>query len=145
MECNRTSLSKNGTSFFNLINTEEKAYWLGFIYADGSMIKRPRGKYITVIDISEKDSKHLQKFANVFNKQVKPFTHPKGSKLVRLIIYNKKLFTSLLQIGLKPNKVHKDITQVFDCVPKSLLHHFVRAFSSNSNQRLVIQSINNLP
>lgn len=30
---------------FKIIDTEEKAYWLGFIAADGNIISKPRFKF----------------------------------------------------------------------------------------------------
>ena len=39
--CNRYSVNQE---FFKDIDTEEKAYWLGFIYADGSISSQPLKK-----------------------------------------------------------------------------------------------------
>jgi hypothetical protein len=43
--------------FFNNIDTEEKAYWLGFICADGNV----HGNCIKIM-LKESDSQHLEKF-----------------------------------------------------------------------------------
>lgn len=45
------------SNFFNCINTEEKAYWLGFLYADGNVATKTN----TVL-ISSKDREHIEKF-----------------------------------------------------------------------------------
>ena len=47
------------------IQTEEDAYWLGFIYADGSITYTPDKKcirYVLEIGLKEEDSAHLEKF-----------------------------------------------------------------------------------
>lgn len=43
------------SNFFHEINTEEKAYWLGFMYADGYVTNRTMG-----IKLQESDSSHLE-------------------------------------------------------------------------------------
>ena len=58
-------------NFFEKIDTDEKAYWFGFIYADGWVIRNhstdTKGnqikKYSLNIELSSKDKSHLIKFA----------------------------------------------------------------------------------
>ena len=50
-------------NFFETIDTEDKAYWLGFIYADGYITKSKTGQHNLGIKLSIKDLAHLQKFA----------------------------------------------------------------------------------
>lgn len=45
-------------SFFDTIDTEEKAYWLGFIYADGYITSNSLG-----ITLSSRDKSHLEKLS----------------------------------------------------------------------------------
>src|SRR3990167_6318101 len=47
--------------FFNSIDTEEKAYWLGFISGDGNV---GRNNNLLTISLSRLDKKHLIKFKN---------------------------------------------------------------------------------
>jgi len=49
-------------TFFEEINTEEKAYWLGFLYADGYVRKR-KGSELR-LKLSTKDLSHLELFKN---------------------------------------------------------------------------------
>lgn len=73
---------KNYT-FFDSIDCEEKAYWLGFILADGCVRTKKRtqtlqsGEVSTIkkgsgleICLQEKDKKHLEKFASIFERKV---------------------------------------------------------------------------
>lgn len=48
--------------FFQTIDSKEKAYWLGFLYADGYITK---GNGATVLDLSDKDFVWLEKFCDV--------------------------------------------------------------------------------
>ena len=63
MDKNRVSRKYNfDENFFDKIDTEEKAYWLGFIYADGAIFKRTLS-----IRLSTKDIHHLEKFKKILN------------------------------------------------------------------------------
>jgi hypothetical protein len=48
---------------FDKINTVEKAYWLGFLCADGSLYVQPTNKYEISLEISKKDKSELYKLA----------------------------------------------------------------------------------
>ena len=53
--------------YFEVIDTEEKAYWLGFLYADGCVIKTKTGSSL-LLKLSVKDEEHLNLFkTNIFN------------------------------------------------------------------------------
>lgn len=49
---------------FDIIDTEEKAYWLGFIVADGYLNK---SKNMLRIKLGDKDKHHLEKFIKFLN------------------------------------------------------------------------------
>jgi hypothetical protein len=49
--------------YFKIIDSEEKAYWLGFLYADGCVRKTKSGSQV-VLKLSIKDESHLIKFKN---------------------------------------------------------------------------------
>lgn len=49
--------------YFRVINSEEKAYWLGFLYADGCIRQTKSGSQV-VLKLSVKDENHLIKFKN---------------------------------------------------------------------------------
>lgn len=46
--------------YFNTIDSEEKAYWLGFLYADGYVSKRAKQKLVGCA-LQKSDSPHLDK------------------------------------------------------------------------------------
>ncbi|NIQ14736.1 MAG: hypothetical protein GTO02_10155, partial [Candidatus Dadabacteria bacterium] len=63
---NRIKYKCNG-DFFNDINSECKAYWLGFIAADGCVRIDKKGRKYLRIDLSRKDESHLNLFLKDIN------------------------------------------------------------------------------
>jgi hypothetical protein len=59
-------------SYFNVIDSEDKAYWLGFLFADGCIRKTKTGSQV-VLKLSVKDESHLIKFKNDLNSEHKIF------------------------------------------------------------------------
>jgi hypothetical protein len=119
-------LSKvDGAIFFNEINTEEKAYWLGMLYADGNIFNKGTHTYRTSLGLFVRDKSHVERFAFHFKKTVKVFKNGK-SQIARCEINNIVLYKSLVTKGFVDNKSLKNITQVFDHIPDNLMHHFIR-------------------
>lgn len=60
---NKQNMCKFNEHIFDNIDTEEKAYWLGFIFADG-YISSLNAKYKNVFELSLsiKDLNHIKKF-----------------------------------------------------------------------------------
>lgn len=110
-------------NFFENIDTEEKAYWLGFIYADGCVTKDH--KYL-IIELSGVDINHLKLFQSSIqsNHQIKI----KKNNIVRLSICNKKLVFDLIKLGCVPAKSLILQFPNEEQVPKHLLHHFIRGY-----------------
>ena len=99
-------VSKFNEHIFDCIDTEEKAYWLGFIYADGN-ISQPRRKsgrsgYDFELSLAIKDINHLHKF-NKFM-QYKGNNVKTDSYRCRWYIGNKHLWETLNSYGCIPNK-----------------------------------------
>lgn len=109
-------------NFFDKINSEEKAYWLGFIMADGSIT----GNKTLKIELSNKDYIHLEKFKSAINAEHAIKTYIKNNKKYSYIaITNKKIKNDLAKYGIVPNKTHKTF------IPKisnKLKHHFIRGY-----------------
>ena len=99
-------------SFFDQINTEEKAYWFGFIFADGS-VRIAEDTYSVAIEIQESDIDML----HLFNKSLhgnliikhRRRKNPTGSitKMCSLTIYSKHMAEALAAKGCKPNKTYE--------------------------------------
>jgi hypothetical protein len=116
--------------FFNTIDTEEKAYWLGFIYADGYVLcNKINGQYRLGIELAKKDGNHLEKLANIFGKEVK-YRSRTGSfgshEQVDLIVNNKSIYTSLSNLGITSSKTKSSGENVLNNISKELIRHFIR-------------------
>lgn len=99
---------------FNEINNEEKAYWLGFLFADGYVRKRKTKNIFELkLKISIKDESHLIEFKK-FLKSTHPITKQISkvkykefisiSECVSLSVYSKQIFDDLCRLGCTPNK-----------------------------------------
>lgn len=100
-------LNKNpnfNLNYFEEINTLDKAYWLGFIYADGN-ISRNLDYFDFKLGIKDKESVlKLAKDIGLESDRVKVKSDKIGRKLVKLRIYSIKLVRDLLKFGVVPNK-----------------------------------------
>src|ERR1035437_3373126 len=112
----------NNEDFFDNIDTEEKAYWFGFIIADGGLSK---DSYQLFINLGLKDSLHLIKFANIFGANIK-FTNYNDKKGVSLKLTNKHLYSYLIQSGVYPNKTKIENGYCVKSIHRCLLKHFIR-------------------
>lgn len=128
---------------FDSIDTEEKAYWLGFLFADGyvATINPNKPNYAVSIGLAIKDIDHLRKFNkfvkfdgdNIRIKKTNISTLPSltegriVSEICEWTISNKNLWEKLVSYGCVPKKTY--ILQFpenkFD---KSLIRHFIRGF-----------------
>ena len=112
------------SDIFENINTEEKAYWLGFLYADGYISKNTNNVELA---LQEKDKEHLEKFKKFLNTKNKICYRPKTNSY-RIMINNKQLHESLVKQGCFNCK---SLTMKFPTenqVPSYLLKHFVRGY-----------------
>jgi mobile intron protein len=104
---------KNYNEFiFDVIDTEEKAYWLGFIFADGYIYSSPlkesdRIDYNFELCSSGDDIEHMEKFAKFisYNKELKITKSDKnGHTRCRICLSSKHLWNTLNNLGCTPNK-----------------------------------------
>jgi hypothetical protein len=116
--------------FFETIDTEEKAYWLGFIAADGCVLKEDRLKYphLLKIKLANKDLIHLCKFRDGIGSDnpIKKIDQD-GYKLCSICIYSTKICKDLIKLGIVPNK-SLILNVNIDDIPKYLHRHFWRGY-----------------
>lgn len=96
MECGAQFYNWDET-YFEKINTEQKAYWLGFIYADGCVDDTEFRLHLSI-----KDLIHLEKFKNHIGS-----THPIHNCQLNTISFNignKKIVKDLNKLGVVPRK-----------------------------------------
>jgi hypothetical protein len=108
-------------SFFEDINTEEKAYWLGFLSADGNVTNKSENcKQISII-LKRDDFKHLEKFSKSLESNYPVHIY---KNTCNIVITSNNLGNSLIALGVTPKK---SFTLKFcDKVPEHLLRHYFR-------------------
>jgi hypothetical protein len=120
----------NKTDWFKTINSEEKAYWLGFLCADGCVLKNE--KQVT-FNLSEKDGNHLQKLADIFERNtVQYFVDDKRTEKRyyhrRLALNSIHMVKDLLSKGIYPKKSLVLTDEVFNHIPQEYLKDFIRGY-----------------
>lgn len=115
---------KKDDNYFNTIDSEEKAYWLGFLYADGCIYKSKRKKCSPCVTISlhRQDSKHLEKFLNCINSNL-PISY--FSQCASIQIYSTKMVEDLEKLGCTERKTY--ILTMPD-IPEKYIRHFIRGY-----------------
>lgn len=119
-----SSKYKYTEDYFEDISTENKAYWLGFMYADG---------YVSLVDnkielgLKESDVSHIEKLRDEICPG-KPIQYKKSSKSYRLCCTNKPLAKSLANCGCVPNKSLVLTFPTKEVLPKEMYKHFIRGY-----------------
>ena len=123
------------SDYFKDIDTEEKAYWLGFVYADGYITSNPRNAVDIKrfgISLMESDTHHLEKL-NLAIKSDYPINHyivTQGYKVgvgyCRIIICDDKFARNLMSHGCIERK--SNIVNPPTGLPEELEKHFIRGF-----------------
>lgn len=107
------------THFFDSIDSEEKAYVLGLIVADGHVSKKG------VLMMTLKDYDGIEKYKSALKSSAKIRVDRNGN--YQLNIRSIDLCNRLREIGLSNRKSYElDIDHVRSYIPESLEHHFVR-------------------
>jgi len=108
---------KLNRNFFETIDTEAKAYWLGFITADGCICRKS-----LKIALNKKDEEHLKKFLIDLDSNYHIGDTKNNCKLLN--ITSIKMYKDLQNLGLTPNK---SLT-IKPCkmIPEYLLRHYWR-------------------
>lgn len=122
--------------FFDTIDAEDKAYFLGFLWADGNN----NGHGAIILKLSIKDKDILEKLRMAIKSQ-KPLRHVKNitctdengvvykcRDAMELILSCRELAAKLNSIGLIPNKTATLRLPKEGIVPDHLIHHFIRGY-----------------
>ena len=83
------------THYFDHIDTEQKAYWLGFIIADGCVV--PKG-----VSIGIKDIEHLALFQQQLGSTYPVRVRPNGCGYLQ--VTSKQIRSALISLGVTPRK-----------------------------------------
>lgn len=117
-------------NYFKVIDDEHKAYWLGFLYADGYNNEKFYQVEITLKDedkyILEELKKDCESIYDIKYKEVN--LNGKIFPCNRLTLYSKEISQDLKKLGCMQKKslIIKFPTE--EQVPNSLIHHFMRGY-----------------
>lgn len=126
-------------SVFDVIDTEEKAYWAGFIMGDGQIeeFKRLRANgsiyinYRLNLNLKYSDASHLQKFLDFLNCTTKKIKKvdvkmPSGNiaEVGNIRISSRPLSLALINKGIVPRKSLNEPEP--SGIPEHLIRHFIR-------------------
>lgn len=118
---NRQNLSRVNENIFEIIDTEEKAYWLGFFYADGYV-----GDDNTIeVSLKSSDLNHLIKLKEFLNWSGEVYCN---EVRCRLSFRSKKMKEDLIKLGCVPRKSLILTFPTYDIVPLHLMKHFIRGY-----------------
>lgn len=115
-------------TIFDVIDTEEKAYWLGFICADGCICDYKGYPCKLSIGLKYCDYKHLIKFADFVRTEHDMVKLSEEKDRCDITINNRYMCESLARHGVIPRK---SLTLKFPNekhVPTNLLRHFIRGY-----------------
>lgn len=113
--------------YFAKINNQKKAYWLGFLMADGCVVNK-NGKQALLLGLAIKDKKHIEKMLKDMgaNYPIKIGTSksPNGKIFnhASVTITCKKLCDDLSKYGVDEHKTFNSR------IPKNISHKYIRHF-----------------
>jgi len=109
-------------NYFEHIDSEEKSYFLGFIMADGCVIK---DRNSLAIKIHKKDEHILESFKECIEFEGDLWYHKQRTNMCQISMSHVKLKEDLNNLGVVSNKTH---TLKFPKLRKDLYRHFIRGF-----------------
>ena len=113
--------------YFSNINSCDKAYFLGLIFADGN-IRSSNNKKNLSISLTESDAYILELFNRYANFNSNLFINHKEDIKPRkgLSIHSQKIYDDLIKLGVEENKSKKLMT--IPKIRKNLIPHFIRGY-----------------
>lgn len=110
----RQQYSLDETVFDDLSNPDA-AYWLGFLYTDGSISGKDTS-YMIKIGLSEKDDEHLKKFCRFLKTPESRVRYSKSNKACYVAISSVKIHKRLKELGFTKRKS-------WDAIPNEAVLH----------------------
>ena len=109
--------------YFDQVDSEAKAYWLGFILADGCVLwNKSTRNYALQVGLQGRDIDHLEMLESDLSGSRLPVTDPRNGT-VKLVWYSKSLARQLMNLGIEPRKSGTENRPLF---PPHLARHFWR-------------------
>lgn len=116
---------------YDKVDTEEKAYWLGFLYADGQV---SYCKNTIELSLKESDLGAIEAFRSFWHlddKKIQKKVKKNGNKEYigyRFTLDSAKIKNDLIRLGCPDRKTFCIKFPTKEQVPESLIHHFIRGY-----------------
>lgn len=110
-------------SYFHTIDCEEKAYWLGFLYADGCITNDA-----VILTLQANDLKHLIKFRDSLENFTKEPIYRAETNSYCLYFNSKEMINDLKHVGCMSRKTFILRFPTTNQVPTKFIHHFMRGY-----------------
>lgn len=123
-KCDRMRKYKLNENFFERIDTQEKAYFLGFLYADGYN----NGFNCVTIGLHQKDRYILQKFCKLLEYEEKIYDYNKRQNISIIYLNSQKISNDLTNLGCYKNKSLTLKFPSLEQVSERLLPQFIRGY-----------------
>ena len=126
-DCEKISAAKRlnpnlKENYFENIDSDEKAYWLGWIVSDGAITNQPQKSKFSLEFTLKKEDEHilhlLEEDLGVENK-----VYPSQEKYIRFSLGSKKIIQDLEKLGISQNK---SFTVKVPCFDKKYNAAFIR-------------------
>lgn len=114
------------SKYFNKIDTERKAYWLGFLTADGYL----SSKGTLELTLAEKDFEHIKLFKKDLKSEhsisvKKNYLNGKEFKQYRISFTDEEIASDLYKYGLNNRKTFNAYIPL-EYIPQHLIKHYIR-------------------
>lgn len=117
----RSTVKKH--DYFQEINTPEKAYWLGLLIADGSVVRQDRRNRspVVALELQAKDKYLLEMFRDAIEGS---FALTPSRGCFRINFSSKKMVQDLARFGVVPNKSY--LNNGLPSLSSELMPHLIR-------------------
>lgn len=135
------TIHKYNRSYFKNVDTREKAYWLGFIYADGYVVKRKhsdgRSSSELGIELNSVDKEHLYRFERCIkgsgnistrmsrDRDISGYFVRGGVEMTLIRLFSSAMVNDLIRHNVVPNKTYRP---EFPKVEKKFFYDFLRGY-----------------
>ena len=114
-------------NYFENIDSERKAYWIGLLLADGCIVEKQNESNILKLELNNGDRYIIKEFAKDIKTDLCVRDYKYGEKHNAILqIHSDKLCHDLSKFGIVPRKTL--IIESVPNIPQNLIRHFIRGY-----------------
>lgn len=117
------------SDYFSIIDSPEKAYWIGFLFTDGSVnynIKSEKQQPRIRFQLQENDKEILEKYKEDLGLDCKLiYDKREGKHCYSVEFVDSQIFNDLAKFGIVPNKTYKTIHLQYQDISEQFLPAYV--------------------